>query len=256
MFEKTLQIIGLSPNEAKLYEALLFVESANISTLAIKAKVHRRNVYDCINKLIEKGLVSELILEHEKQYTAVNPQRLLGVLKEKEAHLIEQLPEMKKCFRTIELKEHVYIYKGMQGFKNYLQDILDVGKDVYCIGSKNGWGDPRLEPSTTRFYNVFQKKRLQVYNLFDRSMKKEIPEFLEAHNIPYKFLPAAYGTNSAIDIFGDHVVTFTGLGIKKLEEDITLFVMISKKLADSYRTWFKMIWNLLPGLRLKENEKG
>ena len=95
MFEQILQKLGLSPNEAKIYETLLSLDSANVSTIAVKSKIHRRNVYDCINKLIEKGLVSELSLDTEKQFKAVNPNRLLALVKEKEDILLENLPLIK-----------------------------------------------------------------------------------------------------------------------------------------------------------------
>jgi len=251
MFEQVLQKLGLSPNEAKVYETLLSFDSANVSTIAVKSKVHRRNVYDCINKLIEKGLVSELSLENEKHYKAINPNRLIALLKEKEDLLMGKLPLMQKKFQKIEAKEQAYVYKGIQGFKNYLQDILDQGEDVYCIASKNGWGDPRLEPFTSRFYKQLHKKGIKVFNLFDYEMKNEIPKFLTKRKIPFKVLPKGYSSDSAIDIFGNHIVTFTGLSAKKLEEDLTLFVIISPKLSNSYRNWFKMIWNLLPGDKLE-----
>jgi len=250
MFEQVLQKLGLSPNEAKIYETLLSLDSANVSTIAVKSKVHRRNVYDCINKLIEKGLVSELSLENEKHFKAINPNRLISLIKDKEELLMQSLPTMQNKFKKAENKEQAYIYKGIQGFKNYLQDILETGQDVFCIASKNGWEDKRLEFFAARFYQKLHKKGIKVYNLFDYEMKNKIPKFLLTKKIPYKILPKGYSSESAIDIFGDHIVTFTGLGIEKLEEDLTLFVMISEKLADSYRNWFKMIWNLLPGNKL------
>lgn len=82
-------------------------------------------------------------------------------------------------------------------------------------------------------------------------MKEEIPEFVKKNKIPYKILPKGFSTNSAVDIFGDNVVTFTGLRKRTLDDGLTQFVMISKELANSYRIWFKIIWNLLPGKKLK-----
>ncbi|PIN74992.1 hypothetical protein COV18_04500 [Candidatus Woesearchaeota archaeon CG10_big_fil_rev_8_21_14_0_10_37_12] len=252
MFEHALHQAGLSPNEAKIYEALLSVQSANISTIAIKAKVHRRNVYDCINKLIEKGLISELILQNEKHYKAIEPKRLLGILQDKERIISEKLPEMQKRFQKIETKEQAYVYKGIQGFRNYMQDILDAREDVYCLGAKAGWWDPRLDPFRQRFYEQLKKKKIINYNLFDAEMETAeiLKPVINEKPVQFKFLPKEYSTNSAIDIFGDRVVTFTGLGIKKLETDLTQFVIISQPLAESYKTWFKMIWNSLPGNKI------
>ena len=62
----------------------------------------------------------------------------------------------------------------------------------------------------------------------------------------YKFLPKEHAAPSAIDIVGDRIFTFN-LKVKKLDEDLTQFVIISKRIADSHKTWFKMIWDLLPG---------
>jgi predicted DNA-binding transcriptional regulator len=252
MFEKSLQAVGLSPNEGKIYEALLKLESANISTIAVKSRVHRRNVYDAMNKLVEKGLVSELILENEKHFKAVNPTRLLGLIQDKEVMVTEQLPDMQRRFQRIEVKEQAYIYKGVSGFRNYMQDILDTcqkGDELHVLNAKGGWWDPRLKPFRLRFYKEFHKKNLVAYHLFAHDMKKQMPEVVKSHP-KAKFLPKEYKTDSAIDVFGDHVVTFTGLGYGQLDDDITLFVMISRPLADSYRNWFRMMWDLLPGQKL------
>ena len=56
MYEELLREMGLSPNEARVYEALLKTGEASVQTIAIKSKVHRRNVYDAISKLMEKLL--------------------------------------------------------------------------------------------------------------------------------------------------------------------------------------------------------
>ncbi len=250
MFEPILQKLGLSPNEAKIYENLLSKDSINVSSIAVKSNVHRRNVYDCLNKLIEKGLISEIVFGNEKHFKAVNPNRLMALLKDKEDLLNQNLPEMQRRFQKADSKEQACLYKGIQGFKNYMQDILDAGNDVYCIGAKGGWWDKRLEPFRSRFYKEIKKRKINVYHLFDYDMKSKLPQVVKTHEHEAKILPKEYSTNSAIDIFGDHVVTFTGLGYGKLDGDLTQFVIISKQLADSYKVWFKMIWNLLPGKKL------
>ncbi len=255
MFEQTLAIAGLSPNEAKIYEALLGTEKANISTIAIKAKVHRRNVYDCINKLVEKGLVSQVVVKNEKYFKASNPKQLLELIKDKEDAINNSLPDMLSRFQQIETKEHIYIYKGVSGFRNYLQDILELpdGEMCYYVGAKLGWFDPRLKHFLPRFLKISKQKKLKHFHLFDHDVPIKHPEIiqqLKEVNSPYKILPKEYSTNSAIDIFGDHVVTFTGLDIKQLDNDLTQFVIISKGLAESHKTWFKMMWNSLPGEKI------
>ena len=57
MHEDVLKEVGLSTNESKIYETLLRLKEASIEVIAAKSKVHRRNVYDSIAKLLEKGHV-------------------------------------------------------------------------------------------------------------------------------------------------------------------------------------------------------
>ncbi len=245
MYEELFREMGLSPNEARIYEALLQTDDASVQTIAIKANIHRRNAYDALSRLLEKGLVSQTILSNEQHFKATNPERLLSMLKEKEDKISKALPEIKTKFFTKKEKEQTYIYKGIQGFRNYMQDILDVGQEVYCIGAKGGWFDPQLKSFRYRFYEELQKKKIKCYHLFDAEMIKfqqdpEGPVPLHLHEA--RFLPEKYSTKSAIDILGDRVITFTGLNINKLDEDVTIFVLISKRLAEDYKKWFWLMW--------------
>ena len=68
MYEHMLHELGLSPNEAKVYETLLKIDEASVQEISDKSKVHRRNVYDSLSKLQEKGLVSEIFIRNEKNF--------------------------------------------------------------------------------------------------------------------------------------------------------------------------------------------
>lgn len=247
MYEDILKEIGLSTNEAKVYESLVGLEKAHVDLVAVKSKVHRRNIYDCIAKLTEKGLISQVVIGGKKHYRAIHPSRLLDIAIEKQNKIKSILPDLEKRFSEGYASEQAYIYKGVTGFKNYMQDIVNVGEDGFYIGAKGGWYDERLKHHLPSFLKKSGALGLKHYCLFDCEMKKQTPPHFDSEVYPHKYLPAEYSTNSAIDIFGDHVVTFTGLDIAKLDDDLTQFVIISRKLADSYRTWFKCIWNLLPG---------
>ncbi len=60
--------------------------------------------------------------------------------------------------------------------------------------------------------------------------------------LEYRVLPEKYSTNSAIHIFGDYVITYTGLEIGKINDEVVFFVLHSHDLAESYRTWFWYMW--------------
>ena len=65
---KALENLGLSNVEAKVYLALLEVGSVVANKIAEQSGIHRRTVYDALETLIEKGLVSFVIEANKKYY--------------------------------------------------------------------------------------------------------------------------------------------------------------------------------------------
>lgn len=246
MYEEILTKFGLIPNEAKVYEALLQLGEAKVQEISLKASIHRRTVYDELKKLIEKGLVNESIVKGEKRFVATNPQRLIEILKEKENMIQNVLPQMQSLYKALEKKEEARFFKGIEGFKLYLQAILDEGKDVYFIGAKAFWLDPRLKHYLRHFDKERKKRKIKFYHIFDQEVKKEKPEILKLVGKPYKFLPLKYSSQTAIDIFGDYVVTFVGVETGKLNDEPLQFMLKSKELAEGYKKYFEFMWDHLP----------
>lgn len=243
MYEEVLREIGLSVNEARVYESMLDSGEVSVQEISIKSKVHRRNVYDALTKLVEKGLVSELFINGEKHFKSISPTRLLELLKEKETKLNKVLPEMEMKAKRKQEGEEAYFYRGIEGFKNYLQDILKTRKPVYFIGAKAFWLDPRLQHFLYNFDKERRKLGIKFYHLFDYEVKKQKPEILKLVGKPYKFLPKKYSSPTAVDIFGDYVVAFVGVSPGKLDNEPVQFVMKSKRLADGYRKFFQFMWD-------------
>lgn len=243
MYEETLKEVGLSSNEAKVYEALFKTGEASVQTISNKSGVHRRNVYDSLSKLMEKGLVSEVFIKGEKNFKAIDPRRLLELLKEKEEKLNKTIPEMQEKLSKQGEKEEAYFYRGIAGFKNYLKDIIETGETVYFIGAKAFWLDERLK----HFLPIFERDRkikgIKFKHLFDYEVKEQKAEILKVVGKSYKFMPKKYSSPTAIDIFGPYVVTFVGVRPGELYDEPLMFVMKSRKLADGYRKFFQFIWD-------------
>ena len=70
MREEILEEFGLTKNEVKIYLTLLKMGRALAGEITEKSGIHRRNVYDSIERLMKKGLVSFIIQNNRKYFRA------------------------------------------------------------------------------------------------------------------------------------------------------------------------------------------
>lgn len=247
MYYELFEELGLSPNEAKIYETFLQTGETGVSEISTRGNIHRRNVYDALNRLLEKGLVYKIMGGREVRFRPVNPSKLLELVKEKEVKLTRVLPELKTIFNSEPQHEAAYIYKGLEGYKNYRRDLLRVAQDTYFLGAKALWYSSQVSRSYHQeFMKMAKSKKIKYYNLFDPEVPKKIPEVLQIVGGEYKVLPEKYATTGVVDIFGEYVVTFTSVGAGKIDESALIFVMKNRDLSESYKTWFRFMWDMCP----------
>lgn len=242
--------LGLAKNEAIIYETLLTEGESSVGHIAVKSKIHRRNVYDSLNRLVEKGLVFEILERHENHYQAVDPNKLTEMLDEKRQLLAKAMPNLMSLYTGTPRKNEVYISRGVEGWKNYMRDILRLGQDNYTLAAKGAWADPKLAPMFESFLKEAQRKGIKFHVLYDETTKTTHPEFIKALGDQCRFLPAEYGTEASIDIFADRVVILPHGEINSyLDEDSAFTVIVNQQIADAFRTWFKLMWDFCPPIK-------
>ena len=245
MYEKNLENLGLTPNEAKVYKALLELKNASIWNISSSAGIHRRNVYDTIQRLIDHGLAFQVLPKKVLTYAPVHPDKLKELVEEKERELDSILPGLVRKFAKVSAPQEVYIYKGVGGLKNFITLILREGKDVYGIGSKGTWFDKRIASFAKRAEGQYKKLKIKSHLIFDENLKEHTNVF-EIVGGPHKFLPKKYCGESSIDIFGDYVAIYSGVNMLGLDSDITIFILKDKTLAQDIMKWWEFMWDMLP----------
>lgn len=246
MYQETLQTAGLSPNEAKIYEALLDLGESSVPQVSIKTGINRRNAYDTIERLVSKGLCFPIFSSKDNKYSPVDPGKLLEILGERQQKIQAILPELEAKFKTQQPPEEAYIYRGLEGQKNVWRDCLRAGETVYTVGANGSWYDPRLETATKSFFREANRKKIKFVEIFNHEASQQIPNFPKHFlgQLEYRVLPQEYSTDSIIVIFGDYVVTYTGCRVLRMDDNAVFFVLRSRALADSYRVWFQALWHI------------
>ncbi len=243
MYSDILSKIDLSTNESKIYETLLIEGESPVGLIATKSKINRRNIYDAMNRLIEKGLVFEILQKGENRYKAVDPRKLMEILKEKETALESIMPDLDELYNGKPHEEDVYIYRGIEGWKNFMRDILRIGKDVHIIGGKGAWSDPKIATFRDYFFAEAKKKGIKITVLYDHEIKKGGHKILSLLKGDHRFLPEDYSTSAAITVFGNQIVAQSNITVGKIDDNVTSTVIVNDSLAETFRTWFKLMWS-------------
>lgn len=246
MYSEIFENLGLAKNEARIYETLLKEGESPVGRIATKSQVHRRNVYDSLNRLMEKGLVFEILQRHENHYQAVDPNKLKELIQEKQQMLDKVFPDLIQLYQSTPHKNDVFIYRGPEGWKNYMRDMLRIANEAHFIGAKGGWLDERVKNFFPQFIQGAQKKNIRFWHLFDHEVKNDFPKILPYVGKDYKFLPEGYSTPAAVDIFGDHVNIISDIKLGRLAEEISFTVIVNQKIADTFRIWFRFMWDMCP----------
>ncbi|MFA6272115.1 MAG: helix-turn-helix domain-containing protein [Patescibacteria group bacterium] len=243
MYTEILLQLGLPRNQAKIYETLLVLGSSNISSISSSAKVNRRNVYDSIKCLLKRRLVICISETGEQLYAAVDPEELRGILASKTEVIKNILPELNNLYSSSKALNQASIERGWEGMKNFWKFILAENEPVLFIGGKGAWHDPRIEAERVNFFAACKNQGIRIQGIFDHEIYMTGKDIYKNYNPQWiRFFPKEYSTFASIDICRDQVIHFS-MPKERTIEDVSIFRIISKDLADSYRTWFNYLWN-------------
>lgn len=244
MYTEVFSKLDLSKNESKIYETLLKEGESAVGHIATKSKINRRNVYDSMNRLIEKGLVFEIFQRSENRYKAVGPRKLLDLLKEKESALMLVMPDLEKLYNGVPHEDDLYIYRGLEGWKNFMRDMLRINEDVYIIGGKGAWADQKLDGFRNEFLRSAEKQGMKINVLYDSEIREQNHPILSILESNHRFLPKGYSTSAAVTVFGNQVVIQSAIKVGAIDENVTSTVLINHSIAEMFRMWFKLMWEI------------
>ncbi len=243
MDEKLLQEIGLAPSEISVYTALLRTGSAKVGVLIKEVSWHRSRVYEAINRLIDKGLVSYVIKNNVKFFQASDPERLLSYIEEQKEKLNEKektikdiLPELRKQISPLMPNAEAHVLYGKEGFKTMRKDVLKQKQTLYLIGAV-GKEDRAVQYFFPGFDKLRIKSKIKMKVLYDSEVKGK--PITKLGLMETKFLPKEYSSPAVINVYADRVVNVLWQGDTPI-----CFMIINKDIADSYRKWFDLIWKI------------
>jgi sugar-specific transcriptional regulator TrmB len=233
MYEKLIHV-GLTATEAKIYLMLLDITKAQAGVLARKTGIHRRSVYDALDRLIEKGLVAYMVENGLRFYIAEDPKRLQQLIDEKRDKIYEILPQLHAKFSHDKGKQETLFFRGKQGIRSIFEDQIRTGKDVYIMGASSVAREiiKYFLPHYTR-KRVEAKMNLHLLYYEERKSEEKI-KFAKI-----RFLPKKYDSIVSTNIYGNKCAI-----IIWLPHDPVAILIKQPDVAKAFKGYFEMLWGL------------
>ena len=156
---QSLMNLGLNEKQVKVYLACLELGSATIQEIARKSGVKRTSIYNFIDELIEKSLISKTQKENRYLFLAESPV-LLKNLQEKNTSVLNQMmPGLIKKFEKPKIKTNFKYFRGKEGTKKALKEALGMQKREVLAVFTNEAGIDIVGKLFTENYILEGKKR-------------------------------------------------------------------------------------------------
>lgn len=236
--ETVLKDFGLTDTEIKVYLALLKLGEATVPEIVKKVQIYKANAYNALDNLEKKGLVAHVKKEYKLYYSALNPEKLFGILESKKESLDAVFPILQKYYKSKKVKREVNILSGKEGIKTLFKDIEIAGNNILVVGSA-------LQLfSIMQHQPVLLMKKLENRNAVLRAVvvdreevRKQVAEIQKkAHVGDVRFYPEKYFSPVAFITYNDRLI----MGI--WEDDPLIIWIKDEHIAATFRNYFEMIW--------------
>ena len=233
MDTKNLKELGLTDSESKIYSSILKLGTCTVKNISKECGFHRTNIYDILEQLKEKGLVSYFKEGKTTKYKASDPRNLYAYLEEKKELLDSIFPEIEKLHSQSSEEIQVEVHKGAEGMKNVFRDILKEGKEgkpFYAFGVKGQFRE-QIPVYAKQWMRDAKRINLKYYGIYtDRKKALDWGEI--------RFVSPELSSPVATFIYGDKI------NINIWEPSMVAITIKSKLVAQMYKQHFDLLWKI------------
>jgi len=235
MNAEVLKKLGLDEKEIRVYLVLLRVGNVTASRVSKESDIDRATCYRYLDSLINKGIVSYAIEGGVKFFNAAHPDKILKDLKEREKEYKKILPELVGMMVSPKEETGVELYKGREGIKTVMREILRTRKDHLVLGDE-GHAEEILPVFYEQFINECKRNRIKEKILCSVEVYDKIKKFEHKYSRTRSLSEGLVLPTTTL-IFGDKIALFDW-------KAPNVVVVSSKNLADSYRNYFGVLWKV------------
>ncbi len=245
MDTEILRKIGLTENEIKIYLNLLQSGSSTVYEISKKTGIYRVHIYDKLEQLMDKVLVTHVYQGTKKFFQATHPSKIKQYLEDKKKTIELQenkvnvlLPELEAMTKITKEDTFVEVFKGIEGLKYFLKDVIKIKQEVLITGID----DRKYQEALPIFMEQYFRD-LRHYKIKERviTIKKQGIFLFDKELSPttnYRFLEEKQFNPTNTFVYGSKVVIVTW------GNPVTAVMIKNKDIAETYRNHFEHLWGI------------
>jgi sugar-specific transcriptional regulator TrmB len=241
-YKKALIGFGLKENEADVYISALKLGPTPILPIAKETGIRRTTIYEIIESLISKGLVTTELKGFKKLYCAAHPQNLVSIFENKKENLEIIIPELTTIYKAQGSENSIKTYESLVSIKSLYLDILNSYKSgdfCYVIGDTDKFikDDPKF---FMKYIEDRAKMDLDIKIIVaDSAASRERKKYERNFNCHIKILPKETTLSANFTVTKDIFLT------QAVENQQLAITTNNKEIINLQKNLFEMIWNSL-----------
>jgi len=239
--------LGLSESEKKVYLALLELGDSTRGDIVNKAGVAGSKLYELLEKLQQKGLVSIYMESKIKHFKPTNPEQILNYIadKKKEVDNIEaqaklMIPQLLAQYNSSKEDQEIELLTGLKGLEIIFREqveILKKGDTCYVIGGTRGSDEEIINAFFEKVHLMREEKKIKTKMLYNIKQKEIVKEHYSSKKYPGTSTRYIEHTSPvAINIYGDRTLIII------FGKKISAIHIKSEDVANSFIEYFKLLW--------------
>lgn len=240
-----LKKIGLTDNEIKIYLYLLKSGATTAYDIGKKTGIYRVHVYDKVEQLQDKGLITQIFIGSKKYFQATHPEKIKHIIEGKKKELEEQekeinaiTPELEALTKLPRENTFVELFRGSEGLKYFLKDIIKMKKEVLVTGIDDKKYNEEIPIFMKQYFRDLRENKINERII---TLKREgIFRFDKklAPTTQYRFLEEKQFNPTNTFVYAQKVV------IVSWGTPITAIMIRNNEIAETYRNHFEHLWKI------------
>lgn len=184
LYLSQLQELNLSSNEAAVYLSLIEIGQTSAGEIIKKTRFHRSVVYETLEKLINKKLVSKLVKNKISYFQPNDPERLNQRVKSQEEIAHDLVKDLKELIKQ-KLPE-ITVYEGVASYRQFWLDSvrnMKEGSVDYIAGVIGALWEDHMGASAKQYFKIAQKRNIKMkmivfdQNDYEQTFSNNYPGF-------------------------------------------------------------------------------